>query len=309
MKKFLYIIFAGVLFIGCEPKKVGEIGKEFHIHLSSTNDLADFLKNEKYPLVSAHRGGPIDGFAENSIEAFKNTIQYGPSIIETDIAMTKDSVLILMHDDQLERTTTGKGYVNNYTYSQLQAFSLKDVKGKIIPNKIPTLDEALKWGKNKVIFTLDVKRGVPYEKVIESITKQNAEANSIVITYNANQAKAFHKLNKNIWLSVSANGKEDINRLKTYKVNTNQVVTFVGVTVPLDETISYFNNLNIPIILGTMGNLDNSAKASKGKLYNELFSKGITILSSKNAKLVSEEALKVVYANKIQSKYIQELKK
>ncbi|MBS7321497.1 MAG: glycerophosphodiester phosphodiesterase family protein, partial [Myroides sp.] len=225
-------------------------------------------------------------------------------IIETDIAMTKDLVLVLMHDDKLDRTTTGTGFVSDYTYSELQEFYLKDYQKTKTSYKIPTLDEALQWGKGKVVYTLDVKRGVPYEKVIESIRKNNAEAYSIVITYNANQARAFHKLAPDIWLSVSANGKEDIQRLKEYKVNTDKVVAFVGTAEPSTQTIAYMKSQNIPMILGTLGNLDKSAKVNGDQLYYSFFEKGIQILSADRNKEASQQALKFANDNQIQSKFI-----
>lgn len=298
MKKTFSLIIIALAFIACDKRTnqtPTNTKASYSIKLSSTDDLKVFLKDEKYPVISAHRGGDAEGYPENCIETFERATTFGPSIIETDIAMTKDSVLVLMHDDKLDRTTTGKGYVNHYTYSELQSFYLEDYKKNKTIYKIPTLDEALQWGKNKVVYTLDVKRGVPYEKVIESIRKNNAEAYSIVITYNADQAKAFHKLADDIWMSVSANGKEDINRLRNYKVNTEKVVAFVGVTEPNNQTISYMQQQNIPMILGTIGNLDKSAKTNGDQLYYQFFEKGITILSADRNKEAALQAIK--YAN------------
>src|SRR5690606_8736120 len=202
MKKIFTLLFVGILFISCENKTTSH--QKYLIELNTTTDLETLLKEEKYPLVSAHRGGSAKGFPENCLETFERAVSFGPAIIETDIAMTFDLVLVLMHDDELDRTASGTGFVSEYTNSVLQEFFLKDYQKTKTSYKIPTLDEALQWGKGKVVYTLDVKRGVPYEKVIESIRKNNAEAYSIVITYNANQALAFHKLAPDIWLSVSA---------------------------------------------------------------------------------------------------------
>jgi len=307
MKKITALLFIALAFASCEKKVTTKSTASvagYTIKLNSTADLETLLKVEKYPLISAHRGGDAVGYPENCIETFERATTFGPSIIETDIAMTKDSVLVLMHDDTLDRTTTGKGYVSDYTYAELQQFYLEDYKKTKTTYKIPTLDAALQWGKGKVVYTLDVKRGVPYEKVIESIRKNNAEAYSIVITYNADQARAFHKQADDIWLSVSANGKEDIQRLKKYKVNTNKVVAFVGVTEPTFATISYMQQQNIPMILGTMGNLDKSAKTNGDALYQSYFEKGIQILSADRNKEASEQALLYAKKHNITSQFI-----
>ena len=308
MKKLIPLFIFVIAFNACDKKTntANSTSKaSYKIELNSTDDLKVLLKDEKYPLISAHRGGDAEGYPENCIETFERATTFGPSIIETDLAMTKDSVLVLMHDDQLDRTTTGNGYVNNYTYSELQSFYLEDYKKNKTSYKIPTLDEALKWGKNKVVYTLDVKRGVPYEKVIESIRKNNAEAYSIVITYNADQARAFHKLADDIWMSVSANGKEDIQRLNHYKVNTDKVVAFVGVKEPSQQTISYMKQQNIPMILGTIGNIDKSAKVNGDQLYYKFFEKGITVLSADRNKEAAIQAMKYATDKNLSSKFIK----
>ena len=303
MKKIFTLLFVGMLFTSCENKTASH--QKYLIELNTTSDLESLLKDEKYPLVSAHRGGSAKGFPENCIETFERAVTFGPTIIETDIAMTKDSVLVLMHDDKLDRTTTATGFVRDYTYSELQEFYLKDYQNKKASFQIPTLDKALQWGKGKVVYTLDVKRGVPYEKVIESIRKNNAEAYSIVITYNANQARAFHKLASDIWLSVSANGKEDIQRLKEYKVNTNKVVAFVGTAEPSTQTVVYMKSQNIPMILGTLGNLDKSAKTNGDQLYYSFFEKGIQILSADRNQEAAEQALKFAEKNDMKSQFVK----
>src|SRR5690606_2801152 len=141
----------------------------------------------RYPLVSAHRGGPTEGFPENAIETFENSYRQQPVIIECDVRLTKDSVLVLIHDETLERTTTGSGKVADFTWTELRKLRLKDPSGQVTAYRIPSLDQALQWGKGKVIFTIDVNRGVPYAAVVDAIRRKSAEACSIVITYNADQ--------------------------------------------------------------------------------------------------------------------------
>lgn len=304
MKYCVFLVTIGLLLVSCE-KKVLEADQKYTIALNSTEDLKVLLKEEKYPLISAHRGGDGEGFPENCIETFERAVTFGPSIIETDIAMTKDSVLILMHDDALDRTSTGVGFVKDYTYEEIQLFYLKDYKKNVTAYKIPTLDEALQWGKNKVIYTLDVKRGVPYDRVIESIRKNKSEAYTIVITYNADQARVFHKLASDIWLSVSANSKNDILRLKKYKVDTDKVVAFVGVTEPSVQTIDFMTTCNIPMILGTLGNLDKSAEVKGDGLYYTFFEKGIGILSADRIKEASIQASKFAEDTQAKSRFIK----
>lgn len=104
----------------------------------------------------------LPGYPENSIEGCEKTLSFMHSFFEIDPRLTKDSVIVLMHDATLERTSNGTGKVSDYTYEELQQFNLKDRQGNLTPYKIPTLIEMLEWGKGKTVFNLDNKQ-VPWE--------------------------------------------------------------------------------------------------------------------------------------------------
>jgi glycerophosphoryl diester phosphodiesterase len=254
-----------------------------YLTFKDTKELQLFLNAKKttYPLISVHRGGPMKGFPENCIETFENAISYQPVIIEFDVALSKDSALVIMHDDKLERTTDGTGSIGSYTYAELQKFHLKDNQGTVTSFKIPTLDEVLTWGKNKVLFTIDLKEGVPYAKIVDAVRKTHSESNSIVITYNANQAAEVHKLAPELMISASVRGKEDLERLNRMEVPNDRIVAFVGVSAPEKSVYQYLHSQGISCILGTMGNLDKSAAANPNrKVYYNLVANGADILSS-----------------------------
>ncbi|WP_432713335.1 glycerophosphodiester phosphodiesterase family protein [Pedobacter sp.] len=278
MKRFnLLLLPLLVISFSCSAQQ------KHHLSFKNTAELHEFLDTRKtvYPILSAHRGAPMPGFPENCIETFENATRYQPVIIEFDVALSKDSALVIMHDDRLDRTSTGTGPIENYTYQELQAFRLKDDDGKVTEFKIPTLEEVLSWGKNKVLFTIDVKKGVPYEMIIAAIRKTKAESNSIFITYNAGQARAFHKLAPDIMISASIKGEEDLNRLNEMGVPNDRLVAFVGVSAPDKGVYSFLNSKGISCILGTMGNLDKSAAAYPNrKVYYNLVGNGASILST-----------------------------
>ncbi len=127
--------------------------------IDSIEDLqAYFTYNpERDIIISAHRGGMQEGFPENCIASCEKTISEMPTFFEVDFSFTKDSVMVLMHDLTLDRTTTGKGAVEDYTYEELQEFNLVDRKGNVTDYKIPTLKELLEWGDHKTVFNFDNK--------------------------------------------------------------------------------------------------------------------------------------------------------
>ena len=252
------------------------------IKLRTIEDLYGFLtyNDQRIPLISAHRGGPEPGYPENAIETFERTAKRQPTIIECDVALTKDSVLVLMHDDRIDRTTNGTGRIGNYTYTELQEFKLKDNDGSLTSYRIPTLKKALEWGAGKVVYTLDVKRGVPYELVIDAIRDMNAESYSIVITSSATQAARVHKLAPELMISASIAKIENLLRLNDLGVPDNRLVAFVGTHEADMETYQLLHEHGILCILGTMGNLDNQAKTKGDVLYFDLIDRGDDILST-----------------------------
>lgn len=87
-------------------------------HAQVAADKVDQIRKELFNpasgkvLVAAHRGDWRNA-CENSLEAIENAVQMGVDIVEVDLARTKDGHLILLHDNTLDRTTTGKGNRKN----------------------------------------------------------------------------------------------------------------------------------------------------------------------------------------------------
>lgn len=279
---------------------------EYLLKFKTAKELQKFLKYSKktIPLVSAHRGGPTVGFPENCTQTFANAIKYNPTIVETDIAFSKDSVLVMMHDNTLDRTTTGTGVIEGYTYKELQQLFLKDTEGKVTPYKIETLDEILQWGKDKVIYNLDIKKGVPMQMIVDAVRRNKAEAYSVIITYNATQAAEAAKLAPDLMISVSARGKEDIERMEALGVKANKMIAFVGTKEPKPEVYEYLHSRKISCILGTMGNLDKSAAAKGDELYYNLVANGADVLSTDRNVEAGKQLMKYATDKKLKSKHI-----
>lgn len=124
-------------------------------------------------IISGHRGGMAKGYPENCIESFEHTLRNMPSFFEVDPRMTRDSVVVLMHDSTLERTTTGEGRVRDYTWEELQQLNLVDRNGNITSYRIPTAEEAVLWSRGKTVLNFDTK-DVPREVLIPLVNKCGA---------------------------------------------------------------------------------------------------------------------------------------
>ena len=111
-------------------------------------------KPDKYVMVAAHRGDWRNA-PENSIQAIKNCIEMGVDIVEIDVRMTKDSVLVLMHDKEIDRTTTGEGLLAEWTLDSLKTLNLRNGANHPTHHKIPTLQDAMEVAKGKILVNLD----------------------------------------------------------------------------------------------------------------------------------------------------------
>ena len=127
----------------------------------------------KYVMVAAHRSrtGNHD-YPENSISAIKHAINTGVDIIELDVKVTLDNVVILNHDQTIDRTTTGKGNPEEYTWEELQQFRLKLSDGTVTNEKIATFEEALQLAKGKVMIDIDLKTS-NLKPVVDIVKKTN----------------------------------------------------------------------------------------------------------------------------------------
>ncbi len=137
-----------------------------------------------YILVTAHRGDWRNS-PENSLQSIKNCIEIGVDIVEVDLQMTKDSIIVLMHDNTIDRTTTGTGKVKDHTYKELQTLFLKNVLGFDTKYKIPSLKQALKVAKGKIVLDLDIKKTMPFEKVATILRETNTISQTIVRSYSS----------------------------------------------------------------------------------------------------------------------------
>ncbi len=90
--------------------------------------------------VIGHRGGRAYA-PENTLAAFRHAIQLGSVWLEFDVQMARDGVLVVMHDDTVDRTTNGKGRVADLTLDQIR--SLDAGQGE----KVPTFQEVLDLAK------------------------------------------------------------------------------------------------------------------------------------------------------------------
>jgi glycerophosphoryl diester phosphodiesterase len=299
MKSKVYGLLILVLFFSCKKEGTELTNKELssdpqhRIVLANIEEARDFYtwSPDRIPMVSAHRGGPYPGYPENSIQAFEHVVQHTPSIIEFDVALTKDSVLVLMHDNMVDRTTTGKGSVIDLTFEEIRALYLVDKEGIKTDFRVPTLDESLAWGKGKTLFTVDIKREVPFEMVVDAIKRHEAEPYAAVITYSVGAARKIHRLHSDLMLSVTIRNEEELERFENSGIPSDRWIAFTGTSERTQEFNALLHDRGVFTILGVLGNLDRSAIARGDQIYSEFVQKGADILAT-DRPIEAAEAIK-----------------
>jgi glycerophosphoryl diester phosphodiesterase len=236
----------------------------FYFSFTSISQNISYSLQEKSTLqISAHRGNASSA-PENTLAAFKNAIKAGAHFIEVDVRTTKDGILMIMHDANLERTTNGKGAFKLYDAKYLKTLSAgKGYSDSFENEKIPTLEESCQliyeWNlthKAKTFFYIDAKDVEP-KPLLSILKKYNLEANSVfygtddflhrlkmefegakLLPALKNPTEIIEKFNKlkpfafdASWLSLTKEMVDEIHRLG--------VKVFTDLLGPLDTEINY----------------------------------------------------------------------
>lgn len=145
MKRFLFVFILCCL--GLAERVSAQPNPSFQ-------KLKEKGSQSEYVWVAAHRGDWIYA-PENSIPALEHAIFFGADMIETDVRLTKDGKIIMMHDYSVDRTTDGKGTIADLTLAEIQKLRLRNNFGGMTELKVPTLEEYIQVAKDKILLYLD----------------------------------------------------------------------------------------------------------------------------------------------------------
>lgn len=150
-------------------------------------------------IITGHRGAA--GLApENTLAAIRKGISFNVDRIEIDVQQTADGVVVVRHDETLNRTTNGKGLIKDRTFLEIKkldagsSFS-SEYKGE----KIPSLEEVLQTVNGRCDLVIEIKKGNDFypnivENTIELIEKYNAQDWCIMHSFNIDALVHAHKL-------------------------------------------------------------------------------------------------------------------
>lgn len=231
----------------------------------------------------AHRGA--SGYApENTIPAFELAMNMGTDYIELDIQLTKDRVPVVIHDETINRTTNGTGYVKNFTLEELSKLDAGSWFNEQYPMfardqyaglRIPTLEEVFETFGKDVDYMIEIKDPTlnPNIETIlnEQIEKYNLSDYVSVHSFSETSLRRLHSINPEIplyqivWYNIPVYKIPEsyINRVKTYavgispnfqRINSSYVaqVKNAGLKV-FPYTVNYQVNMDKAVIWGVDG--------------------------------------------------------
>lgn len=212
----------------------------------------DCLRTRGEAVIGAHRAGPAPGLPENALATMRATLDRNPrALLEIDVQRSADGTLFLLHDDRLERTTTGRGTASDLRWRALSRLRLQDDDGAVTRATIPSLADALTLARQRnAIVQLDVKRGVPFEAVIAAVRAAGAEANALIITYTNADAEHVAQLAPELMVSIGIYANSRVSRLA---VDPRQTLAFTGTRDPSARHFAALRANGIEPIFGTLG--------------------------------------------------------
>lgn len=233
-------------------------------------------------IISGHRGTIEHGMPENSIAAMNEVLKKTPAIFEIDPRLTKDGVPVMVHDATLDRTTTGKGKVSDYTWKELKKLRLKDHDSKSTAYRINTLDEMIKWAKGKTVLNLD-KKDLPLEMTAEIIRKHNAYAWVWVTVHTVEQARFYLDKNPKQYMSMHIKDQKALEAFKNSGLPYDRMIVYIGPEIKPEnqDMYNFFKEKGVLCMISAAPTYDKlKNKEERAAKYRAVFADGAGVLES-----------------------------
>lgn len=272
-KKVLILIAAAVVAAAAAVAVIFLVNSDTGLFTVSQAGIDDA---SQVTLIS-HRG-MVELAPENTLEAAEKSAENGFSYVEFDIRRTLDGVWVLMHDADIERTTTGEGEVSSLTYKQLLAHTVDE--GNCVEEyeriTVPTLEQMLELCAEKNLTpVIEIKQNsTEYMSELLNLIATKRSGSFMMISFDREQMQTVYDLlnsgktvlDKNtielFWLTSDLEQAT----LETAMTNKEIGVSFNGNKKITEEQIDAFKNQGIELATWTI---------NKPKVMQKLYSFGI----------------------------------
>jgi len=264
MKKTFFVIISCLLFLQ------NSIAQKFQDNVCNPEIM-----------VVAHRGAH-NNFPENSIPAIREAIELGVDFIEIDIRHTKDSSLVLMHDDSIDRTTNGHGLVEDYTLQEIKNFRLKNADGSLSDEQIPTFEEILTQFGNVAHFDLDIKTSKKM-RVVEMMEKYNLLESSLFLIYDLQFAKMLKNRDDRFRILIRAKNEESLKDI--YNDDFLPEAVHIDDSFDTVSTNNTIKEMGSRSFINSLGDIDKEA-VNNPEAFEKAYDNGANIIQTNYPKLL-----------------------
>lgn len=138
----------------------------------------------------AHRGSG-DVAPENSIPAFQHALDHGAMAMEISVRRTSDGRLVVLHDEYVDRTTTGAGAVAALTFGQVRAFALRTPQGPAFGTslRVPSLEEVLDLVGGRAVLAIEAKDDKAYDGIVALVKARGLASSCLIKVHFANKRR------------------------------------------------------------------------------------------------------------------------
>lgn len=187
----------------------------------------------------AHRGASQYA-PENTLSAFYKAIDMGANGIETDLRTTRDGVIILLHDDELNRTTNGRGEPANHTWSELEQLDAGSwFRPEFAGERLVTLELFLYlFARKNLLFSLELKDAHLERQTLDLLGRYNVREKVTLNSFDFDHLAAVRQLDKSIKIGhlLSKITKEGIRAL--LDIGGNQICPAARLLEPEDVALA-----------------------------------------------------------------------
>lgn len=245
----------------------------------------DCLRKQHAMVIAAHRGGPTRDYPENAIETFERTLKAATRILEVDVAQSRDGVLFLMHDEELDRLTDLSGAVADTPWSKIEMARLR-TGSQTTSYHPPSLDAALDWAvHHDAVLELDKKPSTSFTAIINAVEARRAVDNVVIITYTDDQAVEVHRRNPRLMIAATIRSADQLRRLAQRGVALDHLIAWTGTERPDPALWGELADLGVESSFGTTGRrgerLDDVYwEDGDGSEYETLADDGLALVST-----------------------------
>ena len=277
-------IIAASLAIGSVPLAAREALPEPAVPITnpfpSVADLFVCLRG-KGTLTSAHRGGTGPGYPENALETAAHTLASLPVLFETDVHRSSDGVLVLMHDDTLDRTSNGTGPVADQDWAALQELWLEDNDGNLTPFRIPRLADAIAWTRNRALMLAEVKDSDTLPQVVEEIRRAKAQPHVMLLVNSMDDAVRVHQLDPTITMTLEVTDLDQIDEYAAAGIDLTRVIAWNGIGKRDRALWQAIHDRGLTLAYGTLWYVDSTVEnLGLEGIYAELAEDGVDIIAT-----------------------------